>query len=155
MEQIRRYLKGTVNEGLVLRPKYLDYTNMDVYVDLDFASGWGTEEGTNPDSVKSCTRFVVELMNCPVIWCSKLQLCVAMSTMEAEYNALSMALCAVIPLIYITKAVVNGLKMLNRHCVTFCTTVHEDKMGALRLVQLKPSRHTPRLKFYAIKLHWF
>lgn len=32
---------------------------------------------------------------------------------------------------------------------------HEDNQGALTLAKLEPGLHTPRSKFYAIKLHWF
>ena len=56
MERIGLYLKETCEGGLMFRPKQTasnKFCNIDVYVDADFASGWGTEEGTNPDSVKS------------------------------------------------------------------------------------------------------
>ena len=37
MEQIGRYLKGTINQGLILKPKYSDsHIDMDVYVNSDF-----------------------------------------------------------------------------------------------------------------------
>ena len=106
MEQIGRYLKGTSDKGLILRPKQISKTDstkqfdIDVYVDADFASGWKTEQGTNPDSVKSRTGFLIEVMGCPVIWHSKLQESIATSTMEAEYTALSMALRATISLFH-------------------------------------------------------
>ena len=38
-----------------------------VYVDATFASCWGTELGSNPDSVKSHTGYIVEVMGCSVI----------------------------------------------------------------------------------------
>ena len=82
------------------------------YVDADFASGWGTEDGRNPDSVKSRTGYIVELMGCSVIWCSNLQLSTATSTVEAEHTALSMALRAAIPLLEMTQASTSGLKHL-------------------------------------------
>ena len=37
----------------------------------------------------------------------------------------------------------------------FVGTIHEDIMGSLILAILEPGQHTPRLKFYVIKLHWF
>ena len=39
--------------------------------------------------------------------------------------------------------------------VSFITTIHENNQGALKLSTLEPGRHTPRSKFYALKLHWF
>ena len=93
LERIGRYLKGTIKEGLILKPNLkANKFTIDIYVDAAFASGWGTELGENPDSVKSRTGYIVEVMGCPVIWCSKLQPCIATSTMESEYTALSMAL---------------------------------------------------------------
>ena len=34
-------------------------------------------------------------------------------------------------------------------------SVHEDNLGALKLAKLELGRHTPRSKFYGLKLHWF
>jgi hypothetical protein len=156
LERIGRYLKGTIEKGLILRPDLTESEfKIDVYVDAAFASGWGTELGTNPDSVKSRTGFIIEVMGCSVIWCSKLQPCIATSTMESEYTALSMALRAAIPLLDVTKSINDGLKFTATRLLTFKATVHEDNMGALRLAQLEPGQHTPRSKFYALKLHWF
>ena len=38
------------------------YFDIDIYVDADFASGWATELGTNPDSVISRTCYIIEVM---------------------------------------------------------------------------------------------
>jgi hypothetical protein len=116
---------------------------IDVYVDAAFASGWGTEQGTNPDSVKSRTGFIIEVMGCSVVWCSKLQPCIATSTMESEYTALSMALRAAIPLLDVTKSINKGLNFTTTKLLTFKATVHEDNMGALKLATLEPGRNTP------------
>ena len=94
-------------------------------------------------------------MGCPVIWCSNLQPCIATSTMESEYTALSMSLRAAIPLMAVTEAINKGLGFVHHRLLTFKATVHEDNMGALRLAQLEPGRNTPCSKFYALKLHWF
>jgi hypothetical protein len=156
LERIGRYLKGTIEKGLILKPNLKETTfSIDVYVDAAFASGWGTELETNPDSVKSRTGYIVEVMGCSVIWCSKLQPCIATSTMESEYTALSMSLRAAIPLLEVTAAINKGLDFTATRLLTFKATVHEDNMGALRLAQLEPGQHTPRSKFYALKLHWF
>ena len=156
LERIGRYLKGTINEGLILKPNLqTDKFAVDIYVDAAFASGWGTELGTNPDSVKSRTGYIIEVLGCPVVWCSKLQPCIATSAMESEYTALSMSLRAAIPLMAVTKAINKGLKFAHPRLLTFKATLHEDNMGALRLAQLEPGRNTPRSKFYALKLHWF
>ena len=126
-----------------------------MFVDAAFAGG--TEQGTNLDSVKSRTRYIVEVMGCLVVWCSKLQAFIATSIMEFEYIALSMALCAAIPLIAMSSAINKGLGLLNTKFLKFqATVVHEDNLAALTLSKkLELGRHTPRSKFYALRMHWF
>jgi hypothetical protein len=153
--RLGRYLKGTAAKGIILQPINLNQLNIDVYVDAAFACGWGSEQGTNPESVKSRTGYIIEVAGCPVLWVSKLQSTIATSTMESEYTALSMALRAAIPLIAVTKAVANGLAFTQDRILTFKATVHEDNQGAIILANLEPGRHTPRSKFYALRLHWF
>ena len=156
MERIGQYLRGTMDDGLILRPKPLDSEfHTDIYVDADFAGGWGFEDRNDPTCVKSRTGFVIEVMGCPVFWQSKLQGCIATSTMEAEYTALSMALRAAIPFMEVCKYVVSRFWTVPGSLVKFKTTVHEDNQGALALAKLEPGRTTPRSKFYAIKWHWF
>ena len=156
LERIGRYLMENIREGLILKPnRKTDKFKIDIYVDAAFASGWGTEQGTNPDSVKYCTGFIVKVMGCPVIWCSKLQPCIATSTMESEYTALSMSLQAAIPLMAVTEAINKSPEFIHHRLLTFKATVYEDNMGALWLAQLEPIRNTPCSKIYALKLNWF
>jgi hypothetical protein len=75
--------------------------------------------------------------------------------MESEYIALSMALRSVIPLLDICVSINQGLGITKQKLLTFKTTIHEDNIGALTLAKLEPGRHTPRSKFYALRLHWF
>jgi hypothetical protein len=116
---------------------------LDVYVDASFACGWGTELGTNTDSVKSRTGYIIEIMGCSVLWKTQLQTSIATSTMESEYIALSMALRAAIPLLDICVSINQGLGITKRKLLTFKTTIHEDNIGALTLAKLEPGRHTP------------
>jgi hypothetical protein len=156
LERIGQYLKGTHEEGPVLHPDKLDNQFcLDVYVYASFACGWGTELGTNPDSVKSRTGYIIEIMGCSVLWKSQLQTSIATSTMESEYIALSMALRAAIPLLGICVSINQGLGITKQKLLTFKTTIHEDNIGALTLAKLEPGQHTPRSKFYALRLHWF
>ena len=79
--QIGRCLKGTADKGPMLRPDFKQELNLDVCVDAAFVCGWGTEEGTNPDSVKSRTGCIVKLAICPLLWISKLQSTIATSAL--------------------------------------------------------------------------
>ena len=38
-----------------------------IYVDADFAGGWGYEDPDDPCSVKSRTGYVIEVMGCPIL----------------------------------------------------------------------------------------
>jgi hypothetical protein len=73
LERIGHYLKGTQDEGLILHSDKLDKIfRLDIYVDASFACGWGSELGTNPDSVNSRTGYIIEIMGCSVLWRSQL-----------------------------------------------------------------------------------
>ena len=126
--------------------------NLDCYVDFDFASLWSFEDDQGPICVKSRTGFIMLLGDCHVMWSSKLQTEISLSTMEAEYIALSTALRDLIPLKRLIKVVTTAVG-LNDSATTIKTIVWEDNQGCVILVNLKPPRMTPRLKYYAIKYH--
>ncbi len=153
LERIGRYIKGTMDKGLVLRPN--DAMNIDCFVDADFAGMWGHEEKDDPSCVKSRTGFVICVANCPVMWVSKLQSTISTSTMMAEYTALSQAMKDVIPIQDLCKVLYKALDVDSDVITNFKTTLHEDNNGALTLAQLHPGQSTPASKFYAIRLHWF
>jgi hypothetical protein len=58
-------------------------------VDADFAGTWSASTADKTSSVKSRTGYVITFASCPVLWCSKLQTEISLSTTEAEYIALS------------------------------------------------------------------
>ena len=90
------YLKATLEKGLIINPVDNEYLRTDIYVDAAFANGWGTKLGTNLDSVKSRTGYIIKIANNPIIWVSRLQSTIATSTIESEYTAMSMELRAAI-----------------------------------------------------------
>jgi hypothetical protein len=146
-------LDFTMEEGLILRPG--GDLDIDVYVDADFAGLWPYEDKQDPSCVKSQTGFVICRSNCTVIWTSKLQQEISLSTMEAEYNALSYAMRSVLPFKFTVHAIANGIGLSDHQLATFQTSVWEDNAGALVLANMEPGRITPRSKHYAIKYHWF
>lgn len=76
-----RYLKGTIDYNIVYER---DTREIQTYVDSDWA-----EDVSNR---RSCSGYVTMLAGGPVSWCVKKQKSVALSTMEAEYVALSEAI---------------------------------------------------------------
>ncbi len=87
LKRIGWYLKGTLDKGLILNPS--NDPNIDCYPDADFAGLWNRDDRNDPHRVRSRTGYVICLSDCPVLWISKLQTEIALSTMEAEYVALS------------------------------------------------------------------
>ena len=84
---------------------------MDCYVDADFAGLWSFEGDQDPVCVKSRTGYVLMLGGCPLIFKSKLQTEIALSTLEAEYIALSQSMRELLPLRNLLQEVGKNLKL--------------------------------------------
>ena len=97
-------------KGLVLQPSTT--MGIDCYVDADFAGLWGFEDPQDPSSARSRTGYLLCFAGCPIVWTSKLQSDIALSTMEAEYNAPSMALKDLLPLKRLVEAVARQFRSL-------------------------------------------
>jgi hypothetical protein len=82
---------ATKDKGLILRPDVSK--SFEVHVDCDFAGNWVKEDAmTNPSTAKFGTGYIVSYGGCPVIWASKLQTEVVLSSTESEYVGLSESL---------------------------------------------------------------
>ena len=82
IRRLGQYLSHTRKEGIVYSPdtsKGLEY-----YVDADFAVGWQEENADNADNFMLRTGMVIMYANCPIFWCSSLQMELDLSTAEAE-----------------------------------------------------------------------
>ena len=154
--RIGQYLKKTKTKGMILKPMTTSSSfKMDAYVDSDFMGLYGKEKRTDPANVKSRIGYVLCINECPIVWSSRLNDAIALSTMMAEYYALSHCMREVLPLRELTKGVARGLGIVDDIVTDFKTTVWEDNNGALSLANLEPGQHTPRSKFYDCKVHWF
>jgi hypothetical protein len=87
VKRILRYLQGAKQGGAMFKPD--KSWKVDCYVDSDFAGLNKAEHDQDPVSAKSRTRYVIKFCNVPILWVSKMQTQIALSTMEAEYIALS------------------------------------------------------------------
>ena len=153
LKRIGRYLKGTVDKGIIMSPS--DDMGIECYPDADFAGLWSHENPQDPHCARSRTGFVIRVAQCPVIWASKLQTEITLSTMEAEYVAMSMACKTLFPIIDMVRDLGEKLGLDVDDKTKFFVKIHEDNVGALTLGRLEPRRMTPRSKHYAIKYHWF
>ena len=150
IKRICRYLQGTKDKGLIFTTS-ADLA-LDCYADADFAGLWGQEDDQDPVCVKSRTGYVLLFGGCPLLWVSKLQTEIALSTMEAEYVALSQSMRDVLPMRIKVEQVLKQLNVDMTNVVVY-STAFEDNNGALILATTK--KMTPRSKHIAIKYHHF
>jgi hypothetical protein len=148
--QIGRYLCDNPEGGIIYKVNRTK--GLEVYADADFAGGWSTADSENADCVLSRTGFVICYANCPVIWCSKLQTEIALSTAEAKCIAMSHALRKTIPVQNLIKEI-NCIFDLPNPMTDFCITLHEDNLYAIKMAE--SLKFTPRTKHIAIKYHHF
>lgn len=85
--RIVRYLQGTRERGIIYRTN--KELALDCYVDADYCGLWGVEPPSSSLAVRSRSGFVFTFAGSPFHWISRLQGKTALSTMEAEYIALS------------------------------------------------------------------
>ena len=127
---------------------------VDFYADADFAGLWGHEDPQDPIFAINRTGFVVTFANFPILWVSKLQTEIALSTLHYEYVALYHSVRASLPLKSLIKEVIDnlGIDCENLKFVS-SSTVYEDNNGAI--VVATSTRMTPSSKHIAVKYHWF
>ena len=94
--------------------------SLELYVDADFAGLWNAEKGDDSTSVKSRTGYIIMIGGTPVIWTSKLQTEIALSTCEAEYIALSTAMRALLPMRELLQTLGESLKLDHDEITKVC-----------------------------------
>jgi hypothetical protein len=121
VKRIMRYLKETIDFGIKCDPKSIELVG---YSDADWAG--------DLDSRRSTTGYLFKLGNVPICWKSKRQPTVALSTAEAEYMALSMAVQTVIWI----------RKLLKDFCIASKepTVIYEDNQGCIAMAK-NPVNH--------------
>jgi hypothetical protein len=151
VKHICRYLKGTIHEGIVFDPD--PSLKLDCYGDADFAGLWGNEDSQDAVCVKSRTGYVLTLGGCPLLWVSRLQSEIALSTLESEYISLSQAMRDLIPMRRLLKEVSTSLGVIGDGAAIMKSTFFEDNNGALGLAT--SPKLTPRTRHIAVKYHFF
>jgi len=133
VKRILRYLKGTMDVGLLFKPSNV---SLEGYCDADWAG--------DLDNRRSTTGYIFMIGGVPVSWKSKRQQTVALSTAEAEYMALSDASREVTWLRRI---------LLNFNCEQVSpTVVFDDNQGCIALAK-NPVEHE-RTKHIDIRYHF-
>ena len=99
---------------------------IECYVDSYFAGGCNQEEGKDLVLVLYRTGYVITYATCPIIWASRIQIKIALGTMETEYIALSQVIRYFLPFVGIMKETELVLKL------------QEDTLTVLRSIFEKP-----------------
>jgi hypothetical protein len=151
VEWLCRYLASTRDKGIIFKSTDQSF---DVYVDSDYVGNWDKETAADDiDTARSRTGYVIIYAGCPIIWKSKLQTQIALSTTEAEFMALSTALRETIPLMELVKELQqNGYDLTATKPTVHCR-VFEDNSGALEIATVPKMR--PRTKFINVQYHHF
>ena len=135
VQRIFRYLAATVDHGIQYGPGAED-SQLIGYSDSDFAS--------DQDNRKSVTGCLFKYAGGAVAWSSRRQRCVATSTTEAEYIALSEAG---------KQAKWYGLLLASLgYSPIGLITILGDNQAALALT--KDPKHHSRTKYRDIRYHW-
>lgn len=151
VKTIVRYLVGTKDKGTIVKPTgKLDFK---LYVDADFAGLYKREPPESPDSARSRTGYILSLGGFPLIWKSHLQTEISLSTLEAEYSALSSSIRALIPLRELLFNVIETITLPVELTTSIICTVFEDNQGAYLLGNTH--RITNRTKYFLVKFHHF
>jgi len=134
-KRVIRYLKETIDYCITYEA---DGKPMQTFVDSDWAG--------DVSDRKSCSGFITILAGGPVSWSSKKQKTVALSTMEAEYMAISEAVREIIFIKRLLKF------MLFSNYVKDPVTLHRDNQSAILMCK-NPVFHG-RSKHIDIRHHY-
>jgi len=151
VRQIVRYLLGTDNKGVLLKPD--TRKGLEVYVDSDFAGAWDKADTENRDTAKSRHGYFICYNNVPIMWKSQLQHEIALSTTEAEYTGLSYALREAIPIMNLLKEMKEKKSNVSDGVAKVHCKVFEDNSGAIEIA--KENKYRPRTKHLNCRLHHF
>jgi hypothetical protein len=127
--------------------------DVESFVDADFAGLYRREPDESQNSVRSRSGYIIKLGNCPLVWKSQLQTKIALSTLQAEYSALTQCMRTLLPLrtllIDTSKAIKHPAEVVS----TIKCTAFEDNNGSLILANQQ--KITARTKHFLVEWHFF
>jgi hypothetical protein len=147
------YLRATRDKGIIYKAN--SNASFECYVDAGFAGDFTSEVdlSDDPASARSRTGYIIQYHGCPVLWASKLQTEVALSSTEAEVIAISQAVRDLLPLTWLLQEVadkgyITKAEMPKVHCKLF-----EDNSGAITIATVP--KHRARTKHIHTKYMFF
>ena len=144
VKHIVRYLKVTRDKGLIMKPD-AENLKLDLFADADFAGLYASEDKLDPISVKSRTGVLLNFGGVPVCWSSKLQSEISLSTLEAEYIALSQSMRELVSARRLVLELGERMNM-DLKSVSQVSKAWEDNVGTQNLANSKGPLMTSRTK---------
>lgn len=151
VKRICRYLLATRHHGLTFRPD--NTRGLECYVDADWMGNWQHRSSNDPLSAHSRTGYVILYAGCPILWGSRRQQLIALSTTEAEYIALSSALREVIAIMSMLTELKSKGFQIHPSIPTIQCTTFEDNKSCIEIATNHKTR--PRTKHLSVRLHHF
>ena len=129
-------------------------TSINCYVNADFAGIWSQKDHNNENWFKSRTGCVICISNFPILLINCLPEGIALSIMEAEHLALSMAMDDLLTFKWMIKSIftVLGLKRIKNSYFLDCVR-RKCKSSCPR--KTRTTLDDTKIKHYAVKYHWF
>jgi hypothetical protein len=151
VRHIGRYLLATMDKRLILDPIGESF---ECWVDASHAGEWNKiTVMDDPSTANSRTGNSITYGGCPLVWASKMQTEIALSSTGTEYKALSHSTREVIPLMDLMDEAA-GLGIIDKGCIRMVHwKVFEDNTGANEIARLPKMR--PRTKHLNVKYHHF
>ena len=153
VKHIVRYRKGTRDMEIIIKP---DSKNVciNMYANADTSWLYIMDDNQDPISTKSRSGILLTFGNVPILCSSRLQTEIALSTLEAEYIALSQGMRDLVS----ARILLTELgKRINYKLVivSHVSKVWEENTGTQNLVNSKGPLITFQTIHIAIKYHWF
>jgi hypothetical protein len=143
LKRVGCYLATTADKGIIMNPEILEH-KLIAYCDANFAGIYCKEYSADPNTAYSCTGYVISYGGCPIVWQSKMQMEIALSTMESECMSLSGCLHDIIIIQQLleeqTLKKFLGTKL---EAIVQCT-VFEDNKGCLEIATAPKMRPRTR-----------
>ena len=132
-----------------MRPKSDD---SDLFADADFTGLYASEDKLDPVSAKCRTGILLNSGGVPVYWSSKLQSKISLSTLEAEYIALSQSMHELLSVRRLVLELGERMNM-DLKSVSQGSKAWKNNVGIQSLVNSKGPLMTPRTKHIVIKYY--
>ena len=163
VKRIAKYLKHTLFKdpdgservhGMIFKPDKAKQLALNLHCDADFGGLFNAEENSDPNSARSRTGYICTLGDLPVIWSSKLQVEICLSTAESEMAALCSGMRALVPCRFLLFEIAKCFNIPIKRLSTI-SHVYEDNNACISVATANPPRLTPRNKHWCIKYNWF